>query len=145
MTHRCASALAAVLAICAVGAAQAGGRTALEAAVQAGGEQLTADEIAARIEGNTVRFAFADNDRVVLVHYGPDNRLAGKMIEGGEWSGAGIYGVADTDRVCLSWKGLDAGRLRCLTVLIVNGEMRKYRADGSLMGAVKAVSDGRIF
>jgi len=142
MTQPCRMAVAAVLA---AGAVQADGRTEQEAALAAGAERLTADEIAERFTGNTARFAFAAGNRTVLVHYGADNRLAGRMVEGGDWVGEGFYGVADTNRICLSWEGLDAGRLRCLDVLVVDGEVRKYRADGSLMGTIAEVSAGRSF
>ena len=63
-------------------------------------------------------------------HYGADNVLSGILVGGG-WSDSGYYGISDEDRVCLSITK-DRGRLRCVTLLEKDGEVRKYDAGGAL-------------
>jgi len=122
----------------------AAGTTDLQAALDAGAKRLTADQIAERLVGKTVTFVSASGDKKFLIHYGEDNDVAGKMI-GGNWSDTGYYAVADDDSVCLSWKGSDKGRLRCMAVLVVDGVVKKYKADGSVMGRIVASERGKAF
>lgn len=120
------------------------GTTEEEAALAAGAKRLTADQIAERFVGKTVTFVSASGDKRFLIHYGEDNDVAGKMVGGG-WSDTGYYAVADDDSICLSWKGSDKGRLRCMTVLVVDGVVKKYKADGSLSGRIVAFETGKAF
>jgi len=122
----------------------AAGTTDLQAALDAGAKRLTADQIAERLVGKTVTFVSASGDKRFLIHYGEDNDVAGKMI-GGNWSDTGYYAVADDDSVCLSWKGSDKRRLRCMAVLVVDGVVKKYKADGSVMGRIVASEPGKAF
>lgn len=64
---------------------------------------------------------------------------------GGDWRGTGFHGVAADDRICLSWHGRDAGRLRCLHVLMIDGTPHKDRADGSESGALVRIEDGKAW
>lgn len=116
----------------------------LEAALEAGAKRLTADQIAERFVGKTVTFVSAAGNKRFLIHYGEDNDVAGKMV-GGDWSDTGYYAVADDDSICLSWKGSDKGRLRCMTVLVVDEVVKKYKANGSLSGRIVAFETGKVF
>ncbi len=106
----------------------AAAQTAQEKAINAGATQLSADEIADLIVGNTV--TAVSGEKRFLFHYSDDNVISGKLI-GGNWSGSGYYGITDDNRVCLSMSK-DKGRLRCMTLLRQDGVVRKYRVDGSL-------------
>jgi len=70
--------------------------------------------------------------------------LHGKLV-GGNWSGTGYYGVANDDSICISWAGKDKGRLRCLEVLIDDGVVKKFNADGSLNGSYEKLEMGKAF
>ena len=117
-----------VLAVLAVSSHGAAAETAQEKAINAGATQLSADEIADLIVGNTV--TAASGEKRFLFHYSDDNVISGKLI-GGNWSGKGYYGITDDNRVCLSMSK-DKGRLRCMTLLKQDGVVRKYRVDGSM-------------
>lgn len=118
--------------------------TALERALASGARSLTAAEIAARFEGHTGTWVDASGEKTVRVYYGPDNDLHGQLVGGG-WAGTGLYGVAEDGRICISWDGMDDGRLRCLDVLRVDGRITKYNADGSLNGTYEGFEAGRTF
>jgi len=135
-------ALALALLIGLPGAAPAG-MTAMERAIDAGAVKLTSDEIAELMVGKTVTWVAASGEKSALIHYAEDNSIEGRMI-GGTWQGTGFYGVAGDDRICLSWNKRDAGRLRCLHVLMIDGTPHKFRADGSESGALVRIEDGRI-
>jgi len=132
------------LAALTLSATAASADTAMQEALDNGAELLKSDEIASMFTGKTATFVSASGDKKVLVHYGTDNSIHGKMV-GGDWQGEGFYGVANDDQICLSWEGRDAGRLRCLNVLVIHGVAHKFRADGSLMGRIVAWEDGRAF
>ncbi len=117
--------------------------TAKEKALNAGAQKLTAKDIAERFAGKTVTFVSASGDKKFLVYYSEDNDIAGKMI-GGTWSDTGFYGIADNNTICLSWNGSDKPRLRCFHVLLVDGVVKKFKADGSLSGSVVKFEDGKI-
>lgn len=129
-----------LLAVSSFGAAA---ETAREKALSAGAKQLSADEIAERFAGKTVTFESATGNKRVLVYYSEGNEVAGKLI-GGDWSDTGFYGVADNDTICLSWDNRDKPRLRCLHVLLVDGVVKKFKADGSLSGSIVKFEDGKI-
>ncbi|MDR9395444.1 MAG: hypothetical protein RI571_14200 [Roseovarius sp.] len=122
----------------------AAGMTAMEMALEAGAKKLGSDEIAQTMVGKTVKWVAASGDKEVLIHYGDDNTIEGRLI-GGDWTGTGFYGVTTDDRICLSWDGRNAGRLRCLHVLMIDGTSHKFRADGSESGALERIEDGRSF
>jgi hypothetical protein len=123
----------------------AAAESAKEKALSEGAKQLTSNEIAERFAGKTVTFVSASGDRKVLVYYGDDNDMAGKKVVGGDWSDTGFYGVADDDSICLSWIGKDKPRLRCLDVLVVDGIVHKFKADGSLSGSIVKFEEGKTF
>ncbi len=122
----------------------AAAESAKEKALSEGAKQLTSNEIAERFAGKTVTFVSASGDKKVLVYYDHDNNIAGKKVGGG-WSDTGFYGVADDDSICLSWIGRDKHRLRCLDVLVVDGIVHKFRADGSLSGSIVKFEEGKTF
>lgn len=115
--------------------------TEMEEALDNGARQLTADEIAEQFVGKTGIWLSASGDRKMAIHYSEDNDLQGKQI-GGDWSATGHYGIADNDSICVSWDGRDEGRLRCLDVLVVDGVVTKFNADGSLNGTYESFEDG---
>jgi hypothetical protein len=121
----------------------AAAETAKEKALSDGAKQLSSNEIVERIAGKTVTFVTAAGDKKFLVYYSEDNAIAGKMI-GGNWSDTGFYGIADNNTICLSWNGSDKPRLRCMHVLLVDGVMKKFTADGSLSGSIVKFEDGKI-
>jgi hypothetical protein len=112
-----------------------------EAALAAGATQLSADEIAERIVGKTVRAALGE--KRFLFYYSADNVLSGQLVGGG-WSDNGYYGITDDNRVCLSMTK-DKGRLRCLTLLEQDGKIRKYRTDRSASFEMLEFNDGKTF
>jgi hypothetical protein len=114
-----------------------------EVALAKGAKQLTASEISERLAGKTVTFVSASGDKKFLIYYSADNDVAGKMI-GGNWSDTGFYGIADNNTICLSWNGSDKPRLRCMHVLLVDGVVKKFTADGSLSGSIVKFEDGKI-
>jgi len=137
------AALTGTLAMAAVALSSAGAaaETALEKALQGGAAQLTADQIAQRIVGKTV--TAVAGDKRFLFYYSSDNVLIGKLI-GGEWSDSGYYGITDDNRVCLSMSK-DKGRLRCLTLLEQDGQVRKYNTAGKMAFELLAFHDGKTF
>jgi len=106
----------------------ANAETAKEQAIKAGATQLKAEEIAELLVGKTV--TARAGAKMFLFHYGKDNVLSGKLI-GGNWSDTGFYGITDEDRVCLSITK-DKGRMRCVTLLKLDGAVNKYNARGDL-------------
>jgi len=113
-------------------------------ALREGARQLAADEIAEQFVGRTGTWVSPSGDKKIMIYYGRNNDLRGEMV-GGDWSGTGYYAVTNTDRICVSWDGADTGRLRCLDVLIEDGTVEKYNADGSLNGRYEGFEDGKAF
>lgn len=109
-----------------------------ERAMDAGANQLTSEEIAALIVGKTV--TARSGEKQFYFHYSEDNILSGKLVSG-DWSDAGYYGITDDDRVCLSISK-DKGRLRCLTLLRLDGVVRKYNVDGKMTFELLEVQEG---
>jgi hypothetical protein len=103
-------------------------QSAQQAALNAGATQLTSEEIEALIVGNTVKAK--SGGKIFYFYYSADNVLSGKL-DGGAWSGTGYYGITDDDRVCLSM-AKDKGRLRCLTLMKLQGEVKKYDVEGKM-------------
>ena len=118
--------------------------SALEAAVAKGANRLTADQISKRFIGRTGIWLSADGKKQIAIYYGANNDLHAKKVGGG-WTGNGFYGVTDSNRICIAWKGRDKGRLRCLDVLVVKGVVTKFNADGSLNGTYKSIEAGKNF
>ena len=102
--------------------------SALQAARKTGATQLAAEDIEVLLVGNTVKAESGEKE--FYFHYSEDNILSGEMI-GGRWSDVGYYGITDDDRICLSMSQ-DMGRLRCLTLMNLNGVVRKYDVDGKM-------------
>jgi len=128
MTYKslAATGLTALLMVAAPQAAFA--ETARQTALNAGATQLSSEEIEALVVGNTVKAK--SGGKVFYFYYSADNVLSGKL-DGGGWSGTGYYGITDDDRVCLSM-AKDKGRLRCLTLMKLQGEVKKYDVDGKM-------------
>jgi hypothetical protein len=124
--------------------AQAAGMPATKAAAMAAGaEPLSADEIAAALVGHTGDYRMAEGYDVWL-HYGEGNALTGDRQDG-EWAGRGFYAITDADRLCISWAEGNPGRLRCLDVVEHDGTIAKYNADGSINGHYLELEAGRTF
>jgi len=139
MSIRTALIGAVALALLAVSPGGAAAETALEQAVAAGAKKLTADEIANLIVGKTV--TAKSGEKRFLFHYSAGNVLSGRLI-GGKWSDTGYYGITDDDRVCLSISK-DKGRLRCLTLLAMDGAVRKYNVAGDMTFELLSFEDGK--
>jgi hypothetical protein len=112
------------LAMLAGGVAAAGSD--LDAAMAAGGERMSADEIANLIVGK--RVTAQAGDKVFDFYYAPDNTLDGRL-QGGGWAGAGHYAITDGDQVCVSMTK-DKGRYRCLTMVRQGDSLMKFNAAG---------------
>lgn len=126
------------LAALVVSAAGATAQTAREKAINAGAKQLSASEIADLVVGKTV--TARSGKKRFLFHYSNDNVLSAKLIGGG-WSGSGYYGITDDNRVCVSMSK-DKGRLRCLTLLSLNGTVRKYNVSGEVAFELLGFQEG---
>jgi hypothetical protein len=113
----------------------------IEKALEAGATRLTSDEIAERLTGKTVTFVSAKTGDKYLVFYGEDNKTAGRKI-GGDKTNVGFHAVSDRDQICLGWEGSDLPRLRCMDVLLIDGKMHKFKADGSLSGHISETAEG---
>lgn len=140
MIFRIAPYVAAALAMMALSTA-AKAETDLERALASGAKQMTSSEIAERLTGKTVTFVSAENGAKFLVYYGANNEAASSKV-GGDWSATGFHAVTDRDQICLGWKGSDLPKLRCLEVLLIDGVMHKFKADGSLSGKITDFADG---
>lgn len=127
-----------VLALLVLPAAGAVAATEKQEALDAGARQLASDEIVDRIVDKTVTARLGD--KRFMFHYSEDNVLSGEMI-GGDWSDSGYYGIADNDRVCLSMSN-DEGRLRCVSVLEVDGRLVKYNSAGEKTFELLEFQDG---
>ena len=115
----------------------------IEKALEAGATRLTSDEIAERLTGKTVTFVSAKTGDKYLVFYGEDNKTAGRKI-GGDKTNVGFHAVSDRDQICLGWEGSDLPRLRCMDVLLIDGKMHKFKADGSLSGHISETANGNM-
>jgi hypothetical protein len=113
----------------------------MEDAIANGGKKLTGPEIADRLKGKTVTFVSSKTGDKYLVFYGEKNEAASRKV-GGSGSNSGFHAITDRDQVCLGWEGRDLPRLRCMDVVLVDGVMHKYKADGSLSGHIAEVADG---
>ena len=113
----------------------------LEKALENGAARLTSDQIAERFIGKTVTFVSAKSGNKYLVYYGPNNELAGGKV-GGDTSNTGLSAVNDRGQMCLGWEGRDLPRLRCMDVLLIDGVVHKFRADGSLSGRIVEYAEG---
>lgn len=102
--------------------------TELSNATAAGGEVLTAEEIAVLLPGSSV--TARSGEKIFEFRYSTDNVLRGEL-QGGGWSDTGFYGITDTNQVCVSMSK-DKGRLRCLTIVRQDGVVRKYNAAGKM-------------
>ena len=115
--------------------------TDLDDALAAGGTRLSSEEIAELVVGNTVTAGLGD--KRFLFHYGPDNVISARLVEG-NWSDEGFYGITDDDRVCVSMTK-DEGRLRCLILVRRDNQLHKYAADGSASFELLDVEEGKTF
>ena len=129
------------LALGAVAAQGAIAETAKQQAVAAGASQLTANEIAALIVGNTVTARLGGKE--FLFFYGDDNVITGQLVDGG-WSDSGYYGITDEDSICLSMTK-DEGRLRCMTLFSQDGTTRKFNAKGEATFELVEIKKGKTF
>lgn len=120
-------------------AAQAGSD--FEDALANGGKKLTGPELAERLKGKTVTFVSSATGDKYLVFYGETNEAASRKV-GGSGSTSGFHAITDRDQVCLGWEGRDLPKLRCMDVVLIDGVMHKYKADGSLSGQISEVVDG---
>lgn len=115
--------------------------TAMEEALAAGAERMTADEIAERLAGETVTFELASTgDRFLLYYDGANGTLIKKV--GSETVIEGFYAVSIADHVCLGSVGDEPIRLRCLNVLLIDDQMHKFELDGTFRGRVVEEVDG---
>lgn len=116
-------------------------QTAMEKALAAGAERMTADEIAARLAGKTVTFELASTGDRFLVYYDGVNGTLLKKV-GSDTVIEGFYAVSVADHVCVGTKGDEPIRLRCVNVLLIDDQMHKFELDGSLRGRVVEEVDG---
>ena len=127
-------ALVGASALTAVGAMPAAA-TQLEDALADGATKLTAAEINLRLADKTVTFENMKSGAKVLLYYDGQNGLILRPV-GSEKTLTGFYATDLADHVCLGIHGETPMRLRCMTVLSIEGVMYKYELDGSLRGRV---------
>lgn len=113
----------------------------IQMALDSGATPLTSDEIAERLTGKTVTFVSAKSGDQFLVYYGENNTTAGRKV-GSDKTNVGFHAVNDRNQICLGWEGHDLPRLRCMDVLLIDGKMHKFKADGSLTGYISETADG---
>lgn len=119
----------------------AGAGTAMEQALANGATQLTGDQIAARLGGKTVVFELASTGGRYLVYYDGVNGMRLAKV-GGEKVMKGFYAIDTADHVCFGIQKDAPLKLRCVSVLVVDGKLHKYELDGSLRGRVLEEADG---
>jgi hypothetical protein len=117
--------------------------TAMEEALAAGAERMTADEIAERLAGKTVTFELAATGDRFLIYYDGANGILMRKA-GSEVVIEGFYATSVADHVCLGAGGDEPIRLRCMNVLLIDGEMHKFELDGAFRGRVVDEVDGNI-
>ena len=122
-------------------ASSAMAESALEKALANGAVRLTSEQIADRFFGKTVTFVASKSGDKYLLYYGPDNKIIGGKM-GSPKRGSGFVAVNDRDQICLGWKGKDLPRIRCIDIVLIDGVVHKYRADGSLSGTVTQFNEG---
>lgn len=76
-----------------------------------------------------------------LLYYSPDNQIIGGRVDSQERN-KGFMAVNDRDQICLGWEGSDLPRIRCVDIVLMDGVVHKFRADGSLSGKVIRFDDG---
>lgn len=136
--------LAVSLAAVGLSLASAGTETDHSAALKAGAEKLSTEQIVATFVGKTGHYQDGDSDRQMLISYGDDNVLAAKEV-GGDGMRIGLFAVTDRDNLCIGWENRDLPRLRCMDVLLVDGVVHKYNSDGSLGGSFPKFEEGKSF
>lgn len=124
--------------------ASAGAETGRSAALNAGAEQLSAEQIVATFVGKTGHYQDGDSDSQMLISYGDDNVLVAKEV-GGDGMRTGLFAVTDRGNICIGWENRDLPRLRCMDVLLVDGVVHKYNSDGSLSGSFPEFEEGKAF
>lgn len=115
--------------------------TAMEKALAAGAKRMTADAIAERLAGKTVTFEVAATGDRFLVHYDGTNGMLMRKV-GSDGVMEGFYAVSAADHVCFGLTGDEPIRLRCVDVLLIDGQMHKFELDGTLRGRVVEEVDG---
>ena len=136
--------LAVSLAALGLSLASAGAETDYAAALKAGAEKLSTEQIVATFVGKTGHYNDGDSDRQMLISYADDNVLTAKEI-GGDGMRTGLFAVTDRDNICIGWENRDLPRLRCMDVLLVDGVVQKYNSDGSLGGSFPEFEEGKSF
>lgn len=115
--------------------------TAMEKALAAGAERMTADQIAERLAGKTVTFEAAATGDRALIYYDGDNGMRIRKV-GADDVFEAFYAVTDADHVCFGVKKDEPIRLHCVHVLLIDKQMHKFELDGSLRGRVVEEVDG---
>jgi len=124
-------------------AAGASAATEMEQALANGAVQMTADEITERLASKTVTFENATSGAKTLVYYDGEN---GTLLQpvGSDNVIEGFYAVDLADHICLGVHGDEPMRLRCVNVLLIDGQMHKFELDGSLRGRVIEEVSGNL-
>jgi len=86
------------------------------------------------IVGQSPEFSHKTGDKF-LIYYGNNNETIGRKV-GGDSTFTGFHAVTDRDQVCLGWEGRDLPNLRCMEVLLIDGVLHKFQADGALSGRI---------
>lgn len=116
-------------------ASTAAAETDMQKALADGAQRMTADEIAERLADKTVTFERAGSGDRWFVYYDGANGTRIQKV-GSDKVSEGFYAVSSADHVCFGFKGGEPMRLRCVNVLLVDGQMSKFELDGSLRGRI---------
>lgn len=113
----------------------------MEAALSAGAQRMTSNEIAEQLAGKTVTFENAISGSQTLVYYDGANGMILKPV-GADERIDGFYAVDLADHVCTGVYGDEPLRLRCLNVVEIDGVIHKFELDGSLRGRIVEEAEG---
>ena len=119
------------------------GASALEDALTNGATRLAAEEISNRLADRTVTFENLNTGAKVLVYYDGENGTILKPI-GSDQTLTGFYATDLSDHICVGVHGDAPMRLRCVSVLLIEGVMHKFELDGSLRGRIIEEVSGNV-
>lgn len=110
-------------------------QTAMEKAVAEGVVRMIGDQIFEHLASKTATFENALSGAMALVFYDGRNNHVIKAV-GSDETREGCYAIDLADLICLGAKSAQRMRLRCLKVLLVDGQMHKFGLDGNPRGRV---------
>ena len=115
----------------------------MKTALAKGAVRMTAEQISKRLANKTVTFENANTGAKAIAYYDGRNGVKLKLL-GSNKMLKGFYATDLADHICLGIEGQAPMRLRCVSVLLIDGVMHKFELDGSLRGRVIEETDGKL-